>query len=67
MIAALLGPVANLGGTCLEGQVATKKAKIEANIVKIKPEATISAKNPNSALRLNRKRWKCSGSKSRRA
>jgi len=67
MIGALLGPVANLGGTWLEGQVATKKAKIEANIVKIKHETTISAKNPNSALRLSRKRWKCSGSKSRRA
>jgi len=26
-----------------------------------------SAKNPNSALRLSRKRWKCSGSKSRKA
>tara|TARA_B100000424_G_scaffold142441_1_gene108259 strand:+ start:2951 stop:3205 length:255 start_codon:yes stop_codon:yes gene_type:complete len=26
-----------------------------------------SAKNPNSPLRLSRKRWKCSGSKSRRS
>lgn len=25
-----------------------------------------AAKNPNSPLRLSRKRWKCSGSKSRR-
>jgi len=66
MIAALLGPVANLGGTWLEGQIATKKAKIEANIVKIKHETTISARNPDSALRLNHKRWKCSGSPSRR-
>ena len=33
MIAALLGSVANLGGTWLEGQVATKKAKIEAHTV----------------------------------
>lgn len=26
-----------------------------------------AAKNPNSPLRLSRKRWKCSGSKSRRS
>jgi len=26
-----------------------------------------SAKDPNSALRLSRKRWKCSGAKSRRS
>jgi len=39
-----LGPVANLAGTWLEGHVATKKAKVEANIVKIKSEATIKEK-----------------------
>ena len=38
---ALLGPVANLAGTWLEGHVATKKAKTEAKIVTIKSEAKI--------------------------
>ena len=41
MIGTLLGPIANLAGTWLEGQVATKKAKTEAKIVTIKSEAKI--------------------------
>ena len=39
MIGNLLGPIANLAGTWLEGYVSEKKAKTEAKIVTIKSEA----------------------------
>ena len=41
MLGTLIGPIANLAGTWLEGQVAEKKAKTEAKIVTIKSEAKI--------------------------
>ncbi len=44
MLGTLIGPIANLAGTWLEGQVAEKKAKTEAKIVTIRSEATIKEK-----------------------
>ena len=47
---ALLGPVANLAGTWLEGHVATKKAKTEAKIVTIKSEAKIKERQATGEI-----------------
>ena len=44
MLGTLIGPIANLAGTWLEGQVAEKKAKTEAKIVTIRSESTIKEK-----------------------
>ena len=41
MIGALIGPIANLAGTWLEGRVQTKAAETEAKVAKSKAEAQI--------------------------
>lgn len=50
MIGTLLGPIANLAGAWLEGQVATKKAKTEAKIVTIKSEAKIKERQATGEI-----------------
>jgi len=50
VIGTLLSPIANLAGTWLEGQVATKKAKTEAKIVTIKSEAKIKERQATGEI-----------------
>ena len=50
MIGNLLGPIASLAGTWLEGHVATKKAKTEAKIVTIKSEAIIKERQATGEI-----------------
>lgn len=46
----LLGPIAGLASTWLEGHVETKKAKTEAKIIKIKSEATIKQRQATGEI-----------------
>jgi len=50
VIGNLLGPIASLAGTWLEGHVATKKAKTEAKIVTIKSEAIIKERQATGEI-----------------
>ena len=50
MIGNLLGPIANLAGTWLEGYVSEKKAKTEAKIVTIKSEAKIKERQATGEI-----------------
>jgi hypothetical protein len=50
MIQALLGPVANLAGTWLEGRVETAKAETGAKVAKAKAEATIMEKKATGEI-----------------
>ena len=46
----LLGPIAGLDSTWLEGHVETKKARVEAKIIKIKAEATIKQRQATGEI-----------------
>ena len=48
-LGSLIGPVANLAGTWLDGHVAEKKAKTEAKIVTIKSEAKIKERQASGS------------------
>ena len=50
MIQALLGPIANLAGTWLEGKVETKKAETGAKVAKAKAEAVIMEKKATGEI-----------------
>ena len=65
MIQALLGPIANLAGTWLEGKVETKKAETGAKVAKAKAEAVIMEKKATgeidwdlAAMRASQGSWK---------
>ena len=49
-LGSLIGPVANLAGTWLDGHVAEKKAKTEAKIVTIKSEAKIKERQATGEI-----------------
>ena len=50
MIQALIGPIANLAGTWLEGKVETKKAETGAKVAKAKAEAVIMEKKATGEI-----------------
>ena len=49
-LGSLIGPVANLASTWLDGHVAEKKAKTEAKIVTIKSEAKIKERQATGEI-----------------
>ena len=50
MLTALIGPIANLAGTWLEGKVEKKKAETGAKVARAKAEATIMEKKATGEL-----------------
>ena len=50
MLAALIGPIANLAGTWLEGKVEKTKAETGAKVARAKAEATIMEKKATGEL-----------------
>jgi len=50
MIGALIGPIANLASTWLEGKVETKKAETGAKVAKAKAEAVIMEKKATGEI-----------------
>lgn len=50
MLTALIGPIANLAGTWLEGKVETKKAETASKVAKAKAEATIMEKKATGEI-----------------
>ena len=50
MLTALIGPIANLAGTWLEGKVEKSKAETGANVARAKAEATIMEKKATGEL-----------------
>ena len=55
MIQALIGPIANLAGTWLEGKVEKTKAEAGARVAKAKAEATIMEKKATGEIDCNLK------------
>ena len=50
MLTALIGPIANLAGTWLEGKVEKTKAETGAKVARAKAEATIMEKKATGEL-----------------
>ena len=53
MLTALIGPIANLAGTWLEGKVEKTKAETGAKVARAKAEATIMEKKATGELELD--------------
>ena len=52
MLTALIGPIANLAGTWLEGKVEKTKAETGAKVARAKAEATIMEKKATGGTRM---------------
>ena len=50
MLTALIGPIASLAGTWLEGKVETKKAETGAKVAKARAEAVIMEKKATGEI-----------------
>ena len=46
MLTALIGPIASIAGTWLEGRVEKTKAKVKADVARAEAEAVVMQKKP---------------------
>ena len=50
MLTALIGPIANIAGTWLEGRVEKTKAKVKADVAKAEAEAVVMQKKATGEI-----------------
>ena len=50
MLTALIGPIASIAGTCLEGRVEKTKAKVKADVAKAEAEAVVMQKKATGEI-----------------